>query len=81
MSQANNAMTTTAPLTRDAPLETALAAYLRGLDGANKSPATIRAYQTDLGQFLAFLRETILTARTPSDVTRADVTEYLSHLA
>jgi hypothetical protein len=31
-----------------ASLDTALAAYLRTLSGANKSAATIRAYRTDL---------------------------------
>jgi integrase/recombinase XerC len=69
------------PLSPSSTLEEALAVYLRSLLGANKSSATIRAYQTDLAQFLAFLHETNLTARMPSDVTRADVTEYLSHLA
>src|SRR5215204_4343791 len=66
------------PLSPSSTLEDALAVYLRSLLGANKSSATIRAYQTDLSQFLAFLHETSVTALTPADVTRADVTEYLS---
>jgi site-specific recombinase XerD len=70
--------------TRPSPaptLEEALASFLRSLAGGNKSGATITAYRTDVAQFIAFLYETNLVATTPADVTRADVTEYLSHLS
>ena len=67
--------------TKPLSLDTALAAYLRTLSGANKSAATIRAYQTDLQQFLSFLRETNCAIDGAGDVTRADVEEHLSHLA
>lgn len=69
------------PGVRHSPLEDALEAFLRTLDGKNRSQATIRAYQADLLQFLDFLRESNYTAEDPADVTREDVTEYLSHLA
>ncbi len=62
-------------------LETALSAYLRTLEGRNRSSATILAYRTDIGQFITWLRETNLTIETPNDVERLDVTEYLAHLA
>ncbi|MGI8476300.1 MAG: tyrosine-type recombinase/integrase [Thermomicrobiales bacterium] len=62
-------------------LETALSAYVRTLEGRNRSSATILAYRTDIGQFIAWLRETNLTIETPDDVERLDVTEYLAHLA
>jgi integrase/recombinase XerC len=64
-----------------ASLDTALAAYLRTLAGANKSEATIRAYRTDLQQFLTFLRETNCAIDVADDITRADVEEYLAQLA
>ena len=64
-----------------APLDTALAAYLRTLSGANKSEATIRAYRTDLQQFLSFLAETNCAVDAAADITRADVEESLAHLA
>ncbi len=56
-------------------------AYLRMLQGANKSAATITAYRTDLDQFARFLAETNCTIATPADIRRGDITEYLAHLA
>jgi integrase/recombinase XerC len=64
-----------------ATLEGGLSAFLRGLEGLNRSPLTIRAYRTDLGQFLAWLHATNVVARTPAGVVKADVSEYLTHLA
>ena len=37
-------------------LEKGLATFLNALSGKNRSTATIRAYQTDIQQFIAFLR-------------------------
>lgn len=68
---------TTTPLT----LEASAAAFLRALDGRNLSKQTIRAYTTDLRQFLAWLAETNGVAARPDQVTRLDMTEYLAHLA
>jgi hypothetical protein len=36
-------------------LEKGLATFLGGLNGKNRSAATIRAYQTDISQFISFL--------------------------
>jgi integrase/recombinase XerC len=61
-------------------LEGGLSAFLRGLEGLNRSGLTIRAYRTDVGQFLTWLHATNIAARTPADVVKADVGEYLTHL-
>jgi site-specific recombinase XerD len=39
-------------------LEKGLATFLHALSGKNRSTATIRAYQTDIQQFLSYLHET-----------------------
>lgn len=70
-----------APTTQHPTLESSLAAYLRTLAGRNRSRATIVAYRTDVGQFIAWLRETNITIEAPADVMRLDVTEYLAHLS
>lgn len=62
-------------------LESTLVAYLRTLDGKNRSSATIVAYRTDVQQFIRWLRETNVTIEAPADVERLDVSEYLAHLA
>jgi integrase/recombinase XerC len=62
-------------------LKKSLAAFLRALEGRNRSSATVRAYQTDLLQFFIWLEENNLAATHPSKVERADITEYLSSLA
>lgn len=72
---------TTRNLSTPQSLEAAAAAFLRALEGSNHSPLTVRAYGTDVGQFVAWLRETNATIETPTDVARLDVTEYLAHLA
>src|SRR5262249_11256544 len=61
-------------------LEGGLAAFLRALEGLNRSPSTVRAYATDVGQFLAWLHATNVAAPAPADVAKADVREYLTHL-
>src|SRR5947209_9095875 len=62
-------------------LEKGLATFINALSGKNRSAATIRAYQTDLQQFLSFLHETNVSIQTPADVEKVDVVEYLSVLA
>lgn len=57
----------------------ALSAFLRALEGRNRSPLTIRAYKTDVGQFVAWLGQNTW-APTVDQVERADITEYLSFL-
>src|ERR687887_1226780 len=62
-------------------LEKGLATFLNALSGKNRSTATIRAYQTDISQFIAFLHATNVSIHTPADVKRLDVMEYLTHCA
>ena len=62
-------------------LEKGLALFLDGLHGKNRSAATIRAYRTDIQQFLTFLHANNVSIYTPSDVEKVDVVEYLSSLA
>jgi integrase/recombinase XerC len=62
-------------------LEKGLALFLDMLSGKNRSGATIRAYQTDLLQLIAFLHDTNVLIRTPQDVAKVDILDYFSHLA
>jgi site-specific recombinase XerD len=62
-------------------LEKGVAIFLDGLSGKNRSQATIRAYHTDLLQFLTFLHETNVLIIAPQDVQKIDVLEHFSHLA
>jgi site-specific recombinase XerD len=57
----------------------AVDAFLRALEGHNKSPQTQKAYGTDLHQFTSWL-EANTYAPAPAQVERADLTEYLAHL-
>ena len=62
-------------------LEKGLATFLDGLHGKNRSTATIRAYQTDIAQFISFLHANNVSIHTPLDVEKVDIVEYLSSLA
>src|SRR5438045_2045069 len=62
-------------------LEKGLATFLDGLHGKNRSGATIRAYASDISQFIAFLHANNVSIQTPADVEKVDVVEYLSALA
>jgi len=62
-------------------LERGLSTFLNALTGKNRSTATIRAYQTDIQQFLSYLHATNVSIKTPADVEKVDVVEYLSALA
>jgi site-specific recombinase XerD len=62
-------------------LEKALAVFLDALSGKNRSQATIRAYQTDLLQFIYFLHDTNVLISFPRDVQKVDLLEYFSFLA
>jgi site-specific recombinase XerD len=57
-------------------LEKALAVFLDGLSGKNRSSATIRAYQTDLLQLIHFLHGTNVLIASPADVEKVDILEY-----
>ena len=62
-------------------LEKGLAAFLDALLGKNRSQATLRAYRTDVLQFLAFLKENNVAITAVGDVGKVDVLEYLAALA
>jgi integrase/recombinase XerC len=62
-------------------LEKGLATFINALSGKNRSAATIRAYQTDIAQFISFLHANNVSIHTPAEVERIDVMEYLSTLA
>ena len=62
-------------------LEKGLATFLNALSGKNRSTATIRAYHTDIQQFIAFLYANNVSMYTPADVEKVDIVEYLSSLA
>jgi integrase/recombinase XerC len=67
--------------TRTITLEKGLATFLNALAGKNRSQATLRAYQTDLSQFIAFLHATNVAIQSPADIQKIDVMEYLSACA
>src|SRR6266446_4225141 len=62
-------------------LEKGLATFVNALSGKNRSAATIRAYQTDISQFISFLHANNVSIQTPADVEKVDIVEYLSSLA
>jgi integrase/recombinase XerC len=74
-------MTNTGADMRTITLEKGLAGFLDGLAGKNRSGATVRAYQTDIAQFIAFLHANNVSIHTPTEVEKIDVMEYLSALA
>src|ERR671923_2396995 len=74
-------MTTTGADMHTITLEKGLATFLNALSGKNRSSATIRAYQTDISQFIAFLHANNVSIHTPAEVQRLDVMEYLTSCA
>src|SRR5713101_3489253 len=62
-------------------LEKGLATFLDALLGKNRSEATLRAYRTDVLQFMAFLKENNVAITDVADVGKVDVLEYLAALA
>jgi site-specific recombinase XerD len=62
------------------PLEETLTVFLRDLTARNVSPHTITAYSSDLRQLLTWIHENTISTR-PDQVTKADITEYLTVLA
>jgi integrase/recombinase XerC len=74
-------MTDTGADMRTITLEKGLATFLNALSGKNRSAATIRAYQTDIAQFIAFLHANNVSIQKPEEVEKIDVMEYLSALA
>jgi integrase/recombinase XerC len=74
-------MTETGADMRTITLEKGLATFLNVLSGKNRSSATIRAYQTDIQQFISFLHANNVSIQKPEEVEKIDVMEYLSSLA
>src|SRR2546426_9195506 len=62
-------------------LEKGLDAFLDAMLGKNRSTATLRAYRTDVQQFIAFLTENNVAITEVGDVGKVDVLEYLAALA
>ena len=62
-------------------LEKGLAAFLEAMLGRNRSTATLRAYRTDVLQFMTFLHENNVAITGVGDVGKVDVLEYLAALA
>src|SRR5215510_14181683 len=62
-------------------LERGLAAFVDAMLGKNRSSATLRAYKTDVLQFIAFLHENNVAITDGADVGKVDVLEYLAALA
>src|SRR5262249_2285910 len=62
-------------------LEKGLAAFLDAMLGKNRSSATLRAYRTDVLQFMTFLHENNVAITGVADVGKVDILEYLAALA
>ena len=65
---------------RTITLEKGLATFLNVLTGKNRSAATIRAYATDIAQFISYLHANNVSIQKPDEVEKIDVVEYLSSL-
>jgi integrase/recombinase XerC len=63
------------------PLLSYLEGFLRSLEGRNCSPATRRAYATDLAQLVSWLWTTFAPDILPAEIQRADLEDYLYTLA
>jgi len=74
-------MTTSGNDNQSITLEKGLAFFIDSLSGKNRSAATIRAYHTDVLQFVSFLHGNNVLIVKPEDVQKVDVLEYLSHLS
>lgn len=74
-------MTTSGNDNQTITLEKGLAFFIDSLSGKNRSAATIRAYHTDVLQFVSFLHGNNVLIVKPEDVQKVDVLEYLSHLS
>lgn len=71
----------TAALQSKEPIVQSMQAFLRSLEGKNRSVATHQAYQTDLLQFFIWLKENNSYATAPEKITKTDVTEFLTACA
>jgi site-specific recombinase XerD len=67
--------------TNQLTFESALDRFTQSLAGKNRRESTIRAYTTDLSQFIRWLHETNDIITSPEQVERADITDYLTALS
>src|SRR6266702_6877015 len=68
-------------MTQHSIFQQTILAFLRELEGGNKSTLTLTAYKTDLMQFFLWLLENDVTVTIPGQVTRGHVNEYLAYLS
>jgi len=61
-------------------LEKGLAAFVDAMLGKNRSAGTLRAYRTDILQFIRFFHENNVAITGVADVGKVDVLEYLAAL-
>ena len=73
-------MTNTGADMRTMTLEKGLSTFLDALSGKNRSAATVRAYSTDISQFLSYLHTNNVSIQTPADIEKVDVVEYLERI-
>lgn len=58
-----------------------LTEFVRELQGKNSSALTITAYTTDIRQFINFVKENNVAIQAPADITKQEVTDFLSFLS
>src|SRR6266568_9588594 len=68
-------------MTQQTTFQQYVLAFLRELEGGNKSTLTLTAYKTDLTQFFLWLTDNDITVTTSGHVTRGHVNEYLAYLS
>ncbi len=63
------------------PFQDQLDGFFRSMAGKNRSPQTILAYSTDLGQFLVWAIDNDLTVEAVADIQRGHVIDFLAVLS
>src|SRR3954447_12479739 len=63
------------------PFQDQLDGFFRSMAGKNRSPKTILAYSTDLGQFLAWATDNDVTVESVANIKRAHVIDFLAALS
>jgi site-specific recombinase XerD len=65
----------------DMTLEQGHDIFLKSLSGNNFSTESIRAYSTDITQFVEFLKSVRVDWNNPQKITRIDIVEFMNRLA
>jgi site-specific recombinase XerD len=63
------------------PFQDQLDGFFRSMAGKNRSPKTILAYSTDLGQFLAWVVDNDYTVESVADIQRSHIIDFLAALS